>query len=145
MSRKSVVAGFAAVLAVGSLVALAGCDWLKASGSAERTSPFVSDLRVSPSSVLCGTNFSVSFRYDDPQGDLALARVTLQRSGDSSVREETQFWPGTISRSSGIASFSFSFSCGSKGGVYAVKVQTEDDRGHTSNVLSGEIRLNAAG
>ncbi len=145
MFRNRFVAVFAAVLAVGSLAAVAGCDWFKASGSSERTSPFLSDLRISPSSVLCGTNFSISFRYDDPQGDIAQARVTLQRTGDSAVREENILWPETISTSIGTASFPFSFPCGSKGGIWTVKVRVEDDKSHTSNELTGEIRLNAVG
>jgi hypothetical protein len=136
---------FAAVLAAVSLAAAPGCDWLKASDSGARQSPFLNSLAVRPSSVLCGQTFTVSFRYEDQQGDIARARVTLQREGDSAVREETPPWPETLSRSSGTAAFDFSFACDSAGGVWSVKVQVEDEAGHTSNILSSDIRLNAAG
>ncbi len=146
MFRSRVYPVFAALMTAGSLAVLPGCDWLQGSGSSARLSPFLSGLSINPSSVLCGKEFQVAFRYDDPQGDIARAQVTFQRSGDSSVREETSVWPDTISRSSGTASFPFSFPCdSSKGGTWTIKVLAEDDRGHTSNTLTGQIRLNAAG
>jgi len=123
---------------------LPGCDWFKASDPGSRQSPFLSALSISPSSVSCTQQFSVSFRYDDPQGDIARVTVSLQRSGDTAVREESPLWPDTVS-ASGTAKFDFSFSCDSLGGVWSIKVQAGDDLGHTSNTLSGEIRLNAAG
>jgi hypothetical protein len=136
---------FAAVLAAGALAVLPGCDWLQGSDSGSRQSPFISALSVQPSSVLCEQEFVVSFRYDDPQGDIASVLVTFQRSGDSSVREESPLWPTTISRSSGTASFPFTFPCSSKGGLWTVSVQLRDEREHSSNVITGQIRLNAAG
>ena len=137
---------FVAVLAVGALAVVPGCDWLQGSDSGSRLSPFISSLSVSPSSVLCGQKFSVSFRYDDPQGDIANALVKLQRSGDTAAREESPAWPDGISTSSGTATFDFTFPCAdSKGGVWSITVQAEDDRGHISNSLSGSIRLTAAG
>jgi hypothetical protein len=105
-------------------------------------------LNISPSSVLCGedSKFSVSFRYDDPQGDIAKVTVTRQRSGETSKIEESPSWPEDQSRGTGTVKFeNFFFTCDSKGGVWTIKVLVEDDRGHTSNELSGEIRLNAAG
>jgi hypothetical protein len=146
MFNRRVFSALAAVLAVGSLAVLPGCDWFQGSGSDGRRSPFLSNLGISASSVLCGDTFSVSFRYDDPQGDIARARVTLLRNGDMVPREESPTWPSTISRSSGTATFPFSFPCdSSKGGLWTIKVQVEDDQGHISNLLSGEIRLNAPG
>ena len=96
--------------------------------------------------MLCGQTFSVSFKYDDPQGDIKNALVTLQRSGDTESREEAPVWPDGISRSSGTAEFKFSFPCASsKGGLWSITVRAEDERNHISNSLSGTIRLNAAG
>lgn len=146
MFSRRAISVFAAILAAGTLAVTSGCDWFQGSGSDTRRSPFLSGLGFSASSVLCGQNFAVSFRYDDPQGDIARVRVTFQLSGDTGLREETPTWPDTINRSSGTASFPFTFPCdSSKGGLWTIKVQVEDDQGHTSNTLSGEIRLNAAG
>jgi len=142
------VAVFSAVLAGGFLGVMPGCDWLQGSGPGQSSSPVVSSLGVSKSSVLCEQEFFVSFRYEDPQGDISKVRVTLQRSGATTAREEAPLWPDTISRSSGTASFPFSFTpkpCAGQGGVWTITVQAEDDRGHTSNTLSGQITLVAAG
>jgi hypothetical protein len=135
----------AALAALGALIAAPGCDWLKGSDNVGRSSPFITSLGVSRSSVLCGTEFSVSFRYDDPQGDIFQAKILLQHEGDASVVDESQLWPDTISRSAGTASFPLSFSCGSSGGRYTITVTVEDDLGHTSNELTGSITLSAAG
>jgi hypothetical protein len=135
----------AAVLTLGCLSVAPGCNWLQGSDSGSRLSPFLSSLSIGPSSVLCGQKFAVSFKYDDPQGDIAKAVVTFQRSGDTDSREETPAWPNDISRSSGTATFDFSFPCDSKGGVWSITVRAEDDRGHVSNSLTGSIRLTAAG
>lgn len=145
MTSRRVKRAFAAMLAVGSLAVLPACDWLQGSESGSRQSPFLSNLSVQPSSVLCGQEFTVTFRFDDPQGDIALAQVTLQRTEDAVGREESPPWPDNVSRSSGTVSFPFTFTCGSKGGLWAITVRVLDEREHTSNVLSGEIRLNAAG
>jgi len=145
LSRKLLVV-FAATLAVGSLAVAPGCNWLSGSDSGSRLSPFISSLIVSPSAVLCGQKFSVSFRYDDPQGDIANALVTLQRSGDTAAREEAPAWPAGISTSSGTAKFDFTFPCAdSKGGVWSITVRVQDERGHISNSLTGTVRLTAAG
>jgi len=146
MFVRRMSAVFAAVLTVGSFAVLPGCNWLKGSDSGSRLSPSLSNLAISPASVLCGEKFSVSFRYDDPQGDIASVHVTFLRSGDTTSRVESPAWPDKTSKSSGTATFDFSFSCtDDKGGLYSVTVQVDDDRGHTSNSLAGEIRLNAAG
>jgi len=137
-----------AVLAAGFLVVLPGCDWFHGSDPALRSSPVIESLSIQPSSVLCAEQFLVSFHFEDPQGDISNARVTLQRSGDTAVREETPLWPETISRSSGTASFPFSFApkpCTGKGGIWTITVEAEDEKGHTSNMLTGQITLTAPG
>jgi len=133
---------FAAVLASGSVAVMPGCDWLHGSNAGLRQSPFVSNLSIRPSLVLCEKEFLVSFYYEDAQGDIALARVTLQRTGGTEVREETPPWPDTISGMSGTVVFPFKFACDSARGIWSIKVQAEDDLGHTSNSISGEITLN---
>jgi len=146
MFRQRVLSVLAAALVAGALAVPAGCDWFQGSNSESRRSPFLTGLSISSTSVLCGDKFSISFRYDDPQGDIARARVTFQRTGDTSLREESPVWPDTISKSSGTATFPFTFPCAtSQGGLWTIKVQVDDDRGHTSNILTGEIRLNTAG
>ena len=145
MLDRRVMKVYAAILAAGCLALAPGCDWLKASDSGTRQSPLLSSLAIRPASVLCGQKFVVSFRYEDQQGDITNARVVFQRAGDATVREEAPLWPETLSRSSGTALFDFTFACDSKGGVWSVTVRAEDELGHISNSLSGEIRLNAAG
>lgn len=145
MSRQRMKRVFAAMLAAGSLAVPSGCDWLSGSGAGSRQSPFLSNLSIQPASVLCGQEFTVSFRFDDPQADVLLAHVNLQRAGDPTVREESPLWPDGVSRSSGTVSFPLTFTCGTRGGAWAVTVRVEDERLNSSNVLSGEIRLNAAG
>lgn len=145
MVSRGVKCVFAAVLAAGFLAVLPGCDWLQGSEAGSRQSPSLSNLSIQPTSVLCGQDFAVSFRFDDPQGDIALALVSLKRAEDAVGREESRLWPDAVSKSTGTVSFPFSFICGSKGGAWAITVRVEDDRGHTSNVLTGEVRLNAAG
>ena len=148
MFSRAVVAVFSAVLAVGSVAALPGCDWFRSSDPAQRSSPTIDSLVVQPSSVLCAQEFSVTFHFEDPQGDLRNARVRFQRSGDATVREETPVWPDTISRSSGTVSFPFKFEpkpCTGQGGTWMITVEAQDDRDHTSNTLNGQITLNSAG
>ena len=145
MFSRRVVSGFAAIVATVFLAVLPGCGWLSGSGSTSSQSPVISSLSVAPSSVLCDQQFNVAFSYSDPQGDIARARVTFQRSGDPAVREETPLWPATSSRTTGTVSFPFTFACDSKGGVWTITVLVEDDKTNTSNSLTGEIRLNAAG
>lgn len=137
-----------AVLAAGCLAVLPGCDWFQGSDPDLRNRPVISSLSIQPSSVLCEKEFSVSFHYEDGQGDIANARVTLQRSGDTLVREETALWPEAISRSNGTVSFPFSFTpkpCTGQGGNWTITVEVEDDRRNTSNTLTGQIFLTAAG
>jgi hypothetical protein len=148
MASRRLTAVVAALLAGGTLIALPGCDWFQGTESGQRLNPFLSSLSVSPSSVLCGNKFSITFRYDDPQGDIATARISLQLVGGISSREESPVWPDAQSRSSGTVTFGdFSFPCdaATKGGVYTVTVLVTDDRGHQSNLLTGQVRLNAPG
>jgi len=147
-SRRRVVV-WSVVLAVGSGAALMGCDWFKGSDPGLRSSPRISSLNIQPSSVLCAQEFTVSFQFEDPQGDIAGARVSLQRAGSTTSREETPLWPDTTSRSRGVVSFPFSFTpkpCTGQGGVWTVTVEAEDDKGNTSNTLTGgQVSLSAPG
>ena len=156
MFSRRIVAVFFAVLAAGFLTALTGCEWLKGSDPSQRNSPGISTLSIRPSSVLCEQEFLVSFQFEDPQGDIAKARVTFKPSGvpdpKPETREETRDWPGTISRSSGTVLFPFGTvrefpspfapkPCTGQFGVWTITVEAEDERGNTSNTLSGQITL----
>jgi hypothetical protein len=148
MISRRIVAVLFVVLAVVSLAALSGCEWFKGSDPTNRSSPVISTLSIRPSSVLCAQEFSVSFQFEDPQGDIASARVKLRRSEDTAVREETPPWPETTSRDSGTVSFPFSFTpkpCTGQGGIWIITVEAEDERGNTSNTLTGQINLTSAG
>ena len=133
---------FAAVLAVGALAVLSGCDWLQGSDPGARQSPYISNL-VNPSRVFCNDkSFPISLRYDDPQGDLANILVTIQHSEDKIPREVTLPWPEFQSRSSGTLTVEVPvLTCEDKTGDWIFTVQLEDERGHKSNALSGSIRL----
>jgi len=148
MFSRRIVAVFFAVLAAGFLAALSGCEWFKGSDPSQRNSPVISTLSIRPSSVLCAQEFLVSFQFEDPQGDIASARVTFKPTGvpdpKPEPREETRLWPETISRSSGTVSFPFSFTpkpCTGQSGTWTITVEAEDERGNTSNTLTGQITL----
>lgn len=138
----------AAAAAVLALLALPSCDWLKASGPQQRVSPFLSDLRIVPAGVLCGDSFTISFRHDDPQNDISLLVVTFQHTQQQAVRERRLLWvsEGDLNlASAGRASLAHQFACTDPDGRWVVTVWTEDERGHTSNTLAGEVSLNSAG
>jgi len=139
-NRKSVMAFV--VVAAGSLAALTGCDWLSGSDPGSRQSPSVNSLIVKPAAVFCAADFTVSFRFDDPQGDITRARITYLLQGQTVGREESLAWPAATSTSSGTVTFTSRFACPGDPGVYSVSVLAEDVGGRQSNVLVGEIRLN---
>jgi len=148
MLSRRMGAVFSAVLAGSFLAVMPGCEWFKGSDPTQRSSPSISSLSIRPSTVLCEQEFLVSFKFEDPQGDISSARVTFQRSGDTAVREETPPWPQTISRDSGTVQFPFSFAprpCTGQGGTWTITVKAEDERGNTSNTLTGQIDLTSAG
>ena len=156
MFRRNAVVVCAVVVAAGAFAALAGCDWLKASEPGVSQAPVLTTLNVTPVEVFCRetppdakdtkNTFSISFRYNDSQGDIARVSVTRQRSGETAQKVDTPLWPVDQNPSSGTVTFkNFFFACESKGGIWSIKVTVEDERGHLSNVLSGEIRLNTAG
>jgi hypothetical protein len=143
-NRRTFIA-CAAVLGAAVLGVTSGCDWLQSSDPGSRQSPFLSSVRVTPGSVLCGTPFELSFRYDDPQGDVASVLVTMQHGSDEPKREESPAWPATGNTTNGTVAFSFSFPCTAVGGDWTVTVQVTDARGNTSNILQTSVRLGSAG
>jgi len=141
-SNRRRVPALAVLAVLGVVAVMAGCDWLQGTDMNVRLSPFLTSLSISKGNVGCNEEFTFSFQYDDPQGDIANATATLQREGDTSVREVAFPWPDNISRSSGTAQFALNFPCGtSTAGRYSLAVRVDDGR-HTSNILSGSITLN---
>jgi hypothetical protein len=132
---------FFALLAFVPVAFLAGCDWLTGSENVQRTSPFINDLKFSRSSVFCDTEFSASFNYDDPQGDIARVIIARTLEGETTPTEATEAWPDNINQYTGIVSFPLSFTKDVPGGRYRITVWAEDDAGHKSNELSEEILL----
>jgi len=127
--------------------ALAGCDWLKGSGSGARVSPFLSGIGFTRSTVLCNQPFGISFDYDDPQRDISLLSVSLQHGASTSRRDRQVLWDdgGDLDLTTvGRAVYTFSFSCSDPGGSWTVEVQVEDLKGHLSNTLRGTVNLNSA-
>jgi hypothetical protein len=147
------VLSLAALVSFGAVALLPGCDWLTGSDNVQRTSPFLSGLRISAAAVLCGEShqYSVSFSYDDPQGDIARATIRRRFTGETAspdeivLIEDAEPWPDDMNQNVGTVEFFYSFPCGSPGGRYEVTVEAEDDKGHKSNVLSGAINLTSAG
>jgi hypothetical protein len=134
--------GMLAGIASLALLALApGCDWLKGSEMIRRTSPFLSGLSVSAASVRCDQEFTVSFDYDDPQGDIFSVNIVLQHDGDSRTRDASTLWNESFSRRSGTAEYPVTFSCSDARGHWTISVSLEDDLAHTSNVLTGGVTL----
>ena len=134
---------FFVLLALVPVAFLAGCDWLTGSENVQRTSPFINDLKFSRSSVFCDTEFSASFNYDDPQGDIARVMITTRLEGETTSIELTEPWPENLNQSTGRVSFLVTGFCtaATPGGTYEITVSVEDDRGHKSNVLSGLVVL----
>jgi hypothetical protein len=136
----------AAVLSLGTLALVAGCDWLTGSESVQRNTPFLSDLHISRSAVLCGREFSIAFHYDDPQGDIARIFFKMRLDGAAEPYEDKELpWRDDINQYTGtFPPFTAQFNCGTPGGDYLVTVEVEDDKGHRSNILTGKINLNSA-
>ena len=149
---------FAALVGVavfGALVTLPGCDWLSSSENVQRSSPFLNNLVISETFILCGKAFTVSFDYSDLQGDISEARLLLRHTdseGKVTVREESYLWPENVSRSAGRFTIpppgedALFFPCpsgasGTPKGEWQVEVTAVDDLAHESNILKGRITL----
>ena len=152
MFYRRMVAVFSAVLAGFFLAVTPGCQWLQGSDPSQRSSPVLSNLSIRPAAVLCAQEFLVSFDFEDPQGDIAKVRVTFEPSGVPEPkpvpREETPLWPELISKENGRVSFPFSFTpkpCTDQGGTWSITVEVEDEQGHISNKLTGQIGLTTVG
>jgi hypothetical protein len=132
-----------------ALVALAGCDYLKGSGTSSRVSPFISGMGVSKASVLCDVDFDVSFDYSDPQNDISQMTVTFFNTGTQTTREvKVNFVDGAPLnlKTGGRAIYTTHFFCSppDPGGTWTIKVVLDDLKGHLSNELSHDINLTAA-
>ena len=132
-----------------TMLLAAGCDWtdwLDPSGSESRSSPVIGDLLIAPTSVFCGDRNLVtfSFAYSDPQDDMFQVRLVAKSVAEPvSTVERSILWSDMdVVTSPGRAIGDFFFVCGEQpGGAYTIEVEVEDERGHLSNVLEGEVRL----
>jgi hypothetical protein len=140
-ARKN-ISLFFVLLAVVPAGFLSACDWLTGSENVERRSPFIDKLTVTPK-VRCGEGnpYAISFRYDDPQGDIAVAVVSMRLEGETVDVQETYPWPANMSRNNGTVTLSDFFACGTTEGNYLVTVWVEDDGGHKSNERTAGIEL----
>jgi len=172
-SREEAVVkrGFlAAAVSAAAIMALGGCGFFESSGPEGGVSPFVSDYRVSPSTVPCGRDFTISFSYSDPQNDIEFMRVTYRHEDGFTIEEEV-LWeqgggifgledlgltdeqlealdePGFLDLSvPGRATYTTQFECGSGAprGTYVVTVVLVDDNGHESSPRSDNLRLTSS-
>ena len=158
-----------ALAAVGALAVLlpAGCDFFKSSGPEGGVSPFITNLRLSRSSVACDVDFVISFDYQDPQDDIEFMRVSFrheegfayelevlfQTGGglvpieDEDAEELEDIFGGSLDLSEpGKAAYTYHFQCGTAlpTGSYLVTVQLVDDNGHESNTRSDSINLSSS-
>ena len=149
MKTTRTVRLFPSLLLLTTLLAAAGCnwtDWLQPTGSEARSSPVISDLVLSPTSVFCGDSNLVtfSFAYSDPQDDMFQVRLVAKSVAEpvSTVGRSIPWSDMDVVTSPGRAIGDFFFVCGEQpSGVYTLAVEVEDERGHLSNVLEGEITL----
>jgi hypothetical protein len=143
-----------------------GCDFFKSSGPEGGVSPFVTDLRISRSSVPCGVDFQLRFQYNDPQNDVEIMRITFQHEdGFTFIREilfqtdggiflpegtdppEEDIYGGVLDLTvPGRATYTFNFECGIglPTGAYLISVQLIDDNGHESSPREVGINLTSS-
>ena len=146
-----------------SLLLGGGCDFFKSSGPEGGVSPFITDLRISRSSVNCDTDFQLTFQHQDPQNDVEIMRIIFQHeNGFTFIREilfqtgggiflpegvdppEEDIFGGTLDLSvPGRATYTFNFECdtGLPRGSYLISVQLVDDNGHESGIREVGINL----
>lgn len=158
-----------AVLLAPAFLATASCDFFKSSGPEGGVSPFIGELRVSPTSVPCERQFVIKFQYSDPQNDIEFMRVTYLNEDGSSLQQEV-LWQqgggvfgledldltdeeledlsvGNLDLSvPGEATYTDAFECGIElsTGRWTVTVQLVDDNGHESNIRSDTINLSTS-
>lgn len=149
MKRSRSVRLISCLFVLGTIVPLPACDWLSPSGSESRSSPVLTDLRISPTSVFCSDPgrdpniVQVSFGYNDPQDDIFQVRFVLERTNpDWSFTELTLWNDLDLVTSPGRAIGEVFFDCGGPpAGAWTLTVQAEDERGHLSNELSIGVTL----
>ena len=135
------------------ILAAAGCDWLKPSGSESRSSPVIDDLRVIPSLVDCGdpdndegdrNEIAISFSYSDPQDDFFQVLLTFEHTESGERIERSAIWSGLdFTANPGKATYDeFFFECGLyPEGDWTLTVRVEDELGHFSNELTAVLDL----
>ena len=132
------------LFAFATILPTTGCDWFQASDN-PRTYPVISGLSVSPASVFCGESnqVTVAFDYDDPQKDIFQLLLSFAHTRLNDRFEKEVPWGDVdITTIPGRASATFFFECGGPpAGLWKLAVQVEDERGHLSNVLAGEVSL----
>jgi hypothetical protein len=160
----------AVFVAAAVLLVLGGCGFLESSGPEGGVSPFVSNLRVSPSSVPCDREFVISFDYSDPQDDIEFMSVSYFHD-DGFVFTEEVLWehgggifgledleltdeelealdePGFLDLSTpGSARYTTQVECGVgwPRGDYLVTIRLTDDNGHESNPRTDNLRLTSS-
>ncbi len=171
VSRKELavkIARIMAVLLVPVFLGTASCDFFKSSGPEGGVSPFISDMRISPTSVPCNRQFVIRFQSSDPQDDIEFMRVTYLNEDGSSFQQEVLWQQGgglfgleedlteeeqeELSVGSldlsvpGEASYTDAFECGVglSTGRWTVTVQLVDDSGHESNTRADTINLSSS-
>lgn len=157
------------VLLLSAFLVTASCDFFKSSGPEGGVSPFISDMRVSPSTVPCERQFTITFQYSDPQDDIEFMQVTYLNEDGSSFQQDVIWQQGggvfgledldltdeelaELSVGSldlsvpGEASYTDDFECGVglPSGRWTVTVQLVDDNGHESNIRSDSINLSTS-
>ncbi len=137
-------------LAMLLLLFLSACNKpFDSGGNGPSFSPSISHLRISRTSVFCDRDFFISFSYSDPQDDIAVAYLLFISNESTTIIEEGIPWDEEeddrldLTRDPGKAYITWQFDCDldAAEGEYTVKVWVEDERGHESNDLLGEITL----
>jgi hypothetical protein len=106
-------------------------------------SPAIDHLVISRNSVYCGNSFSMTFNFDDKQGDIDFVRVMIIGPRSSALLDEEIDWTISSDVLQGSATVSQSIPCSSDfpAGEYSISVRLVDAKNHVSNQAAGSITL----
>ncbi len=105
-------------------------------------SPAINHLAISRNSVYCGNGFSITFNFDDKQGDIDFVHVMIVGPVSSAMVDEDIDW--VLGEAlNGSATITEQIPCTSDfpAGDYRIMVRLQDAKNHLSNQLVGDITL----
>lgn len=133
------------LIAVGLVISLAGCAAPLQAGLLAPGSPIISNLEFSPERVTAGCSVMIRFRFQDPEGDIVMARAYWSLDQHNKRVASTRLTlPIELSVFAGkITGEAAARLTPDRYGTYWYYVQVEDAAGHKSNVLREPILVDA--